>query len=76
MRDAQVGEHFFGVPEVRDGGGEMHLAGQKDTFGRRYQISAVLLSGFRDREGIPAENVGVAKDKNPAPCMNVRRSRC
>jgi hypothetical protein len=38
----------------------MRLPGEKDAFGCRCQIGAVLLSEFRDGEGVPAEGVGIA----------------
>ena len=38
----------------------MRLAGQKDAFGRRCQVGAVLFRQFWDGEGVPAESVGIA----------------
>jgi hypothetical protein len=37
---AEVGEHFFGVVEIGDGGRRMRFAGPKDAFGRHCQVGA------------------------------------
>src|ERR1700722_2351802 len=59
MRCAQVVGHSGGVVKVGDGRREMMLARQQNVLGAASQVGFVLIGERRDREGVPAEGVGI-----------------
>ena len=74
MRLAQVGGHVVGVVEIGDRRREMCLARQQDVLGAAGQVGLVLLGQCRDGKGVPAEGVGVARNRFPA-CRKQSRSK-
>ena len=52
---------FLGVVEFGQGGGEMGFAGEQDVLGAAGQVSPLLLGQLGQREGVPAQGVGVAE---------------
>src|SRR5690625_1482808 len=61
MGRAQVGRHLLRVVELGNGRRKMRLAGQENVLGTACEIGLVLLGQPGNREGVPAEGVGVAK---------------
>ena len=64
VRLAQVGGHGLGIVEIGDRRREMRLARQQDVLGAAGQVGFVLLGERGNGKGVPAEGIGVARNRS------------